>query len=191
MGHIVHRHMIWYLIFFTVMLLVLAGPGDWIGNQVNDGVTALFSVTWAPNVAALTLLGLAMAAFLVIFGYISRRFERQADVFAARSLEEGSGFETQDSTLNPEPRTLTASPVRPHGATLFASALHRVAVINNIPVAARSWCHGSLASRMRYLMELSGDPHRTGRFDRTMRRLYAVLGGALVLSGAYVFFMTR
>jgi STE24 endopeptidase len=191
MGHIVHRHMIWYVVFFAVMLLVLAGPGDWIGNQVDQWVTSLVSVTWAPNVAALTLLVLAMAAFLMIFGYISRRFERQADVFAARSLEEGLEFRVQGTGLNPEPRTLHPPPVRPHGATIFASALHRVAVVNNIPIAARSWCHGSLARRMQYLMELSRDPDRTGQFDRTMWRLYAVLAAALVLSGAYLYLISH
>jgi hypothetical protein len=70
---------------------------------------------------------------------------------------------------------------------VFASALHRVAVINNIPVAARSWCHGSIAKRMKYLHELAADPSHTTRFDRFMSKLYVALVLALVVSGAWVF----
>lgn len=177
MGHIVHRHMIWYVIFFAILLLALAGPGDWIGMRVDAMVRALFSGAWAPEVAALILLALALAGFLILFGYISRRFERQADVFAARNLESS------------QPPASISRPVGPRGAALFASALHRVAIINNIPIATRSWCHGSIARRMNYLLELSHDPDGTGRFDRYMGRLYGVLLLALVLCGGYLLFV--
>ena len=55
------------------------------------------------------------------------------------------------------------------------AALNRVAVINNIPVAAQSWTHGSIAHRMRYLHHISGDPALTHHFDRGMARLFAIL----------------
>ncbi len=183
LGHIVHRHMIWYVIFFAVMLAVLMGPGDWIGRRVDGWIHAFASNAWAPPVAAVILLGSALGAFLLIFGYLSRRFERQADVFAARSIEEGADVRGLGAAA--------PTVVGPRGAALFASALHRVAVVNNIPIAARSWCHGSLAHRMDYLMDLSRDPHGTGRFDRTMRRLYTCLAGALILSCAYLILITR
>jgi hypothetical protein len=65
--------------------------------------------------------------------------------------------------------------------------LHRVAVINNIPVCARSWCHGSIAKRMKYLHDLAAHPSHTSRFDRFMGKLYAGLVLALVACGAWVF----
>lgn len=71
-----------------------------------------------------------------------------------------------------------------YGATLFASALHRVAIINNIPIAARSWCHGSIEKRMRFLRDLGRDPKRTFAFDHVMTRIYAVMVIALVVSAA-------
>jgi len=58
-------------------------------------------------------------------------------------------------------------------------------VINNIPVAARSWCHGSIAKRMKYLEHLSADPLHTTRFDRFMSKLYVALVLALVVCGAW------
>jgi len=97
---------------------------------------------------------------------------------------------------------------------VFASALHRVAVINNIPVtcdrrrrrlaitarrslrrrigfliddaveAMHNWFHGSIAHRMAYIRDLGADPALTGRFDRFMVRLYCTLLFALVVSAA-------
>src|SRR5207237_10468366 len=70
--------------------------------------------------------------------------------------------------------------VGPDGAEIFSSALHRIAHVNNIPVATRSWCHGSIFARMKYLEHLSGDPSHTSNFDRFMRRMYALIVIALI-----------
>ncbi|HEX8912272.1 MAG TPA: hypothetical protein VF796_07920, partial [Humisphaera sp.] len=95
-----------------------------------------------------------------------------------------------------------------YGAQLFASALHRVATINHMPVTPRSrdrggvaghisyavgslvdlahdWLHGSISGRMDYLRTLSADPALTNRFDRVMSRLYGALLFVLVASAAY------
>jgi len=165
----------------------------------------------------LTVLGLGF--FGLCFGFLSRRFERQADVYAARTMEATGqpGPAVVISHVNPEigaagvfvaagagaigtasiaqvsaPPAATAvatgtavvratpSHVGEYGAAVVGSALNRVAQINNIPVAAHEWLHGSIQQRMRYLHELSGDAGRTHRFDRTMRRLYWGLIIALV-----------
>jgi hypothetical protein len=101
-----------------------------------------------------------------------------------------------------------ATPVGPYGAALFASALQRVAVMNNIPLlprtparggalrrashsvdqlidTAHNWFHGSIPRRMEYLRHLSADPALTGRFDRFMLRLYCTLLFALFASAAF------
>ena len=124
--------------------------------------------------AALELLvsGASMVvSVVVLFGFVSRRFERQADVFAARMMQ--SGWAQGPAST---------SHVGEQGAEVFVSALLRVASVNNIPVRARSWCHGSNGSRMDYLREISADPARTQRFDDAMWRLYATLVLALILS---------
>jgi hypothetical protein len=107
--------------------------------------------------------------------------------------------------LNPE-----SSVVGPYGATVFASALHRVAVMNNIPLVPRrrprrglfrrmghsvdmsvetirNWFHGSVPHRMAYLRSLSTDPSLTHRFDRFMVKLYCTLLFVLFASAAFVF----
>jgi hypothetical protein len=60
-----------------------------------------------------------------------------------------------------------------------------VAMVNNIPVRARSWCHGSIANRMQYLHDLSTDPTRTKRFDRFMFFLYGGMLFALFAGAAF------
>jgi STE24 endopeptidase len=135
----------------------------------------------------------AFGAFVVAFGYVSRRFERQADVFAARTLEQIAN-EGQ-------------SHVGPHGAGVFSSALRKVAAINNMPLSPRgpwrggprerlvyllelvgdatgNWLHGSIPHRMQTLEEMSLDPRRTRYFDRRMRRLYLLLLLGLLASVA-------
>jgi hypothetical protein len=105
--------------------------------------------------------------------------------------------------------TPVESHVGTYGAQLFSSALHKVAMINNLPVNPRSrrggglmnqvsylagnlmdlaydWLHGSIASRMAYLRTLSTDPALTTKFDRVMSRLYGALLFALIASAAYV-----
>jgi Zn-dependent protease with chaperone function len=232
MGHIVHRHLWWYGIFAVAMMFLLGGPIDLVIQQIpHVSVQARMQ----------SMAGAEMALFAVFFGFVSRRFERQADVYAARTIQAhherhrgggggtagggagagGSGvwishFNPQAQALGdmaasgmaaaaavgtaeaemiaPQPLpavTLTTpaaasrSYVGEYGAAVVSGALERVARINNIPVAAREWLHGSIASRMHYLRELSGDAGRTHHFDKYMRRLYWALLAVLVAGGTW------
>ncbi len=177
-GHIVHRHMIWYVVFFVGLTLASVG----LAGLLN---TSLAHLPWLHRVhpdllqMIVSALGMLFSVF-VLFGFISRRFERQADVFAARMMQSGWSDQFQRS-----------SHVGPEGADVFVSALQRVATVNNIPVRARSWCHGSIGSRMDYLRGMSGDPAHTRLFDDAMRRLYATIMAVLILSaGAAAWAMT-
>lgn len=162
LGHIVHRHLLWYGVFVVVLMLAFFAAG----TTLDAEMAARHLGQWLPPTAIATVLGAGV--FFLAFGYLSRRFERQADVFAARTLQE---------TETPGDQSYVGQ----HGATLFSSALHRVAVVNNIPETARSWCHGSIAKRMNYLHDLSLDPAHTFRFDRAMGRVRAMLLTALVV----------
>ena len=204
LGHIVHRHMAWYVVFIAVLMVFNFALGQWAQNAHG-----LASLGLHDEASQFLLFGGAyIAKFLVLFGFVSRRFERQADVFAARTIE------THRQPLVLEPQTVlspvgqlaavgagdapalfayaTTAPSRQtthvgqYGATLFGSALQRVAIVNNIPIKARSWCHGSIARRMRYLAHLSAHPDRTADFDRFMFWLYAALLFALAASAAFL-----
>ncbi len=176
-GHIVHRHMLWYTIFFGILLLATVGPGHYIDLWVNDAIARLPRYAQPEAIRTAISIATLLGTIVVVFGYLSRRFERQADVFAARMME--SDWGNGGRPTGPE----GSSHVGQYGARVFASALGRVAAINNIPVGAPSWCHGSIANRMAYLDRLSHDPARTGAFDRTMSRLYATMVIALIACG--------
>jgi STE24 endopeptidase len=210
LGHVVHRHMIWYVVFCAVLMTFSFGSSGWAGRLLQglglreDLAQGLF------------IIAESTFKFLVLFGFVSRRFERQADVFAARTMEltrqavpNCSASETLLAARQlqavgaPAPVATAAAVVEPksapvqrqrrfdshvgqYGAAIFGSALHRVAIVNNIPVGARSWCHGSIATRMKYLQSLSADPSHTERFDRFMLFLYGSLLFALFAGSAFV-----
>jgi Zn-dependent protease with chaperone function len=202
LGHVVHRHMTWYGVFFLVGML-----GTVIAACVPDAKHPYLDANLMPAMAP----GAIVAMFL-LFGALSRRCERQADVYAARTMEllkaqepvtsESLYSHRQVATVGATPVVEMPSPKRTpvgeHGAWQFAAALRRVAIINNIPInprvkpdpglwnhvthyadalveMANNFLHGSIASRMEYVQDLATDPRRTGHFDRTMFWLYCTL----------------
>jgi hypothetical protein len=90
-------------------------------------------------------------------------------------------------TMTVAPETAAGpSYVGEYGAGVVANALQRVARINNIPIAAGEWLHGSIGGRMRYLHELAGDAAKTAAFDAYMGRVYVLLVAVTVGLGAWV-----
>jgi STE24 endopeptidase len=157
LGHVKHRHLVWLLLFFLTVGGCLYGLASALENHLP-----LLTDNWREAFEAASTLACG-GLLLVGFGFLSRWFERQADVYAARMLEKPIGDQ-----INP-------AQAEGFGAELFASALERVALVNNIPISARNWTHGSIQSRMRYIHRLGRDPKVAERFDRTGRRVLAIL----------------
>jgi STE24 endopeptidase len=208
LGHIVHRHMAWYGVFFVALLLLIL--------PLQKAVDLFLpNIGPATNVWLLMVVFGSAGGFLLAFGALSRRCERQADVYAARTMQmikTGPMANPAEALLFPGQLAAVtgggASPVLayearsyvgPYGAKVFASALRRVAAINNIPINPRSephdgdiaarvtafvdsmvdlanhWFHGSISGRMEYLEHLAADPRLTLGFDRRMLAVYATL----------------
>jgi Zn-dependent protease with chaperone function len=90
----------------------------------------------------------------VAFGYVSRRFETEADLVAARRVPglEG-GF-------------------APYAAARkMAAALERVAFLNGVPIRAPSWRHFRIDQRIDILLRAELDPAVGLRFERICDRL--------------------
>jgi STE24 endopeptidase len=182
-GHVRHRHMVWYVVFFTVFMLALYGPLDTITRMVGEAVVS----SYVP-VELIAGIG-SVAVFIVLFGMLSRLFERQADLYAARAME---------LTSVPNSRALTPMQVAvgATGAMTFAGALRRVAEINHMPAdrmprrrglwapmtflleTAQNFQHPSIPDRIDHVMQLSIDPDDTARFDR---RVVLVMLGLMTL----------
>ena len=167
-GHIIHRHMLWFAVFFGAMMFALVGMSQLLETLLQRFAPQLETMAsqsiWASAFGTLA----AGLGCLSVFLFLSRKFERQADVFAARTMQE----EPVPAELAlAEPPQTDGSHVGLRGAAVFSSALHRVAMINCIPLTAWSWCHGSIAKRIDYLQELSLDRRRTQEFDQFMSRI--------------------
>lgn len=179
LGHVVYRHTVWFVVLVITLAILMTGgaeAADWLMDRARlDG--------WSRTVGRAGVGVASVAAAIVIFGFVSRRFERQADVYAARVMQgiaEGAA---------PGERDARTAVVGPEGAELISSALARAATINNMPLEARSFRHGSIGRRIRYLRAMSRDPARTGQFDRSMLLLFGSILAAAAFGAAVVWAM--
>ncbi len=183
LGHVAHKHLAWFALYAALALCFVDRPMDVLLLHLKHWYEARhFAHGWEYFEGLITAC-IGFGALLLAFGFLSPRFERQADVFAARLMQKQA---TSPPSADADTTAIASRPasfVGEYGAGIFASALHRVAVINHIPVAARNWSHGSIAQRMRALHEMSAHPSLTERFDRYMVRVYTGLLACMCLFG--------
>ncbi len=195
LAHIKKRHMLWMavcivaitMLLGTVLdrLLALAVYVDWpvltylTGEQIEIGMFAAVIAGWIP-----------------LFGWISRRFERQADAFALRHLslhppEEAVASQPPvddvdaphaPASAGEGPPTQPAeSRVTPESVAVMTGALQRVALVNQIDPRRKSWRHGSIAWRQAYLVRLVGKPLDRLPIDRQVRWIQAAAALVVVV----------
>ena len=163
-GHIRLRHMPWLLAAVLGTILLLASVTDAVYQATVGSVE---HAAWME----LVLVAVVLGAGLVVFGFVSRRFEWQADAYAAASM-----------SLDEDGRSCER--VLPQGADAMICALQRVADLNHVPTRRFSWRHGSIAHRQRRLYDLPGSPCRRLPIDRTVGWIKACSGTALLLGVA-------
>lgn len=168
LGHVKRRHLIWLLLAAAALMGGLLGLADLYAAHAAGDITA----------QTLAVVG-AACAWAVCFGWVSRRVERQADTFAARHLSlhppsfwaEHHGDGKPETTAAGEPAAETPAVFTALATETMAQALQRVADLNHVTPTRRSWRHGSIASRQRYLRSLPNTPLDRASVDRTMRRI--------------------
>lgn len=185
-GHVVHRHFLYFAFFFIGSIGLLSVFGD----LISLAAPSLAQSTWLGGAVLAAALGVY---FWFIFGHLSRRFERQADVFGGKVVScetaDCPPHTDLDSGLAP---AVTRKPILcPVGIRIFADALANVAQFNGLDRRNRSWRHGSIASRIAFVESLERHPEREQRFQRGVRNLRLGLGvflfAALVISAASEF----
>ncbi len=187
-GHVKHHHMIYYLLFLSVsmgVLTLLLPPvpewAGWVGSHhyLRD----------------LPMLSLLLAYIFVVFGFLSRRCECQADIYGCRAVSCGR-LDCQDHTSAEESPGDNGQPGRPTltcptGIGIFIRALEKVAILNGIsrdrPGFLQSWQHSTIARRVAFLQRMQSDPTIERRFQR--RVLLVKCGLFLVLGVVLVFLM--
>ncbi|CAG1003465.1 hypothetical protein PHYC_03068 [Phycisphaerales bacterium] len=151
-AHVKLRHMIWLALSILASSILLG----WVLTAVDAArvVPTWVIETWGA--------GASLAATLLVFGWVSRRFEWQADAFAVRHM---SG----------DAEVVTAQAV-----TTMQQALRQVAVLNGIPIRRFTFRHGSIAERQQRLGSLTGAPVHCLPIDS---QVWWVKMGALAVLG--------
>jgi STE24 endopeptidase len=181
-GHVRKHHMQYFLLFALVGWFAVSGLMEWMALGVVDE-----QAWWGSP--AVVIQGVGVLATMVFwgigFGWLSHRFEQQADLFGARSVTPEPAECGAPCSVHWDDNRLIDHPHRgcATGAMVFASALDRVAVLNGIPLDEKGWRHPSISGRIRFLSTVAGDPGRAEAFERRMARLARVLV-LLALAGA-------
>ena len=186
-GHIAHRHLPYFGFFLfssmALLGLLLGRLKQLVGTSFpllagSDGSTV------APMVedwVGLLLFGLY---FFIVFGHVSRRFERQADVFGCRAVSCGVLDCPPHADLNGRDvaHGRARIPLCPVGIRTFASALGNVASLNGMALGCGSVRHGSIARRIAFVEGLEGKPEAERSFQSGISRLRVAIGAVLIVA---------
>jgi STE24 endopeptidase len=164
-GHIASRHILFMAMFMAAVAMgssaLLAPLPEWL--QANTYAQVVFTT-------------LLVAVYVLGFGWISRGFERQSDVIAAWAC-------SADLT-DPDWPTKSGGRITPQGANTFAFALSQVAQMSGAPMNQRNWRHGSIASRINFLLWIAATGQTRECIDRPVRRRKWGIAIGFVLAGA-------
>ena len=199
LGHLKHQHMFFYLAFLTLSMAVLGSLCDVLllpALAWSSGWLAVLFPEWLPadlaqwldprGSLALVVVLLVMLLYVYgVFGFLSRRCERQADIFGCRAVSCG---DPNCVVHGPDTAYPAEGPLCPTGIRLFTRALDRVALLNGIdrerPGFFQSWQHSTISRRVQFLLRLLLDPSVEPAFQRRLAALKwgLVLGLLVVLS---------
>lgn len=147
----VRRHHLPWLALSVLATLVASG---WVLSLAEHASRRVLPVVLAdPPVLDKIEAGLVLVAAGLVFGLVSRRFEWQADAFAAQHLSRAGG----------------ADAVTPEAAGAMAATLERVATLNGLSQRRFSYRHGSILCRRRKVLSLAGCPLDALPIDRQVR----------------------
>ena len=179
-GHVKLHHLP-YLLFFAVASMGLIGLG------VME-LQMLFNLD--PDTSQLIILAATMPVWFFAFGFVSRRFEAQADLFGAKLLSQdfdrvGCSYENCQRHRTADATLMGERPLCLGGAELFSSALDRTAGLNAIPRKAKSWRHGSIFNRCTFVVRSAADFTTLLNFTRQVRCIKIVLLIALLVTAIW------
>ncbi len=98
-GHVRRHHMLWMALCLIASLLLMS-------VVVDAGFLALTSLGVQTGLMTMQLIAMlaALGGALLVFGWVSRRFERQADTFAVQHLTTNPPRPAEDASPAPAPR---------------------------------------------------------------------------------------
>jgi STE24 endopeptidase len=186
-GHIKHHHMVFYLGFLLASIAAL-----WVGySMLQDQLEGWTLLDAYPDLAIPPFVVLVGVYLFVVFGFLSRRCERQADVYGCRAVS-CDRADCLDHAPNLE-LTMTGRGLCPTGIHTFMDALEKVGHLNGIsrdrPGWLQSWQHSTIARRIDFLHQVLRDQTVEKRFQKriALTKCVLILGvGALLVVLAQV-----
>jgi STE24 endopeptidase len=154
-GHAKHHHVLLYLLFSLSYVCVL-----YVINGAFLGRHSL-ALEAHPVLVLLGVIGLFAVYWGLVFGFLSRRFELEADVFAAEALGD---------------------------TTLLVDTLERLSRLSGRARTLWSWRHFSIANRVDFLVRYRTDPEIRRRFRLKIKLL---VGATIVVLCAGVAIAAR
>jgi Zn-dependent protease with chaperone function len=208
-GHVRRRHLPWMVATLIACFIVveLASGLLWLGvAQTNLVSEQVILANGTQHAAACAY----VAASFFLFGWVCRRFERQADTFAVQhlSIDDSTGtystgrgdservqdVKNIDAPTSGAPLSFSGpSAIENRQSAVSASAVHTmcdaleaIAHLNGIDARRKSWRHGSIAWRMEYLLSLIGRPVCKLPIDSLIKRIklatFLIVVAAIVLT---------
>lgn len=161
-----------------------------VSSLVGAACFAIYLEVFRPPESwMLTAIAIAASAGLGFFvlGFVSRRFELQADAFAAKDL---SRFQpAAEEGIPPLP---ASAEVTHESAASMIDALETVSRLNGISPERFTWRHGTVRARQSHLASIVGVPLAKLPIDRAVARLkiatLTAAGAILLLLVASIFF---
>jgi Zn-dependent protease with chaperone function len=168
-GHIKHHHIPFYASFLLISIGVLWLGALWLVPD-NDYIRQL---------AAFPFVAILAAYIFLVFGFLTRRCERQADIYGCRAVSCGR----PDCTGHEGDTPIAANgKLCPTGIRTFISALEKVVRLNGIdpekPGFFQSWQHSTPARRVQFMRAMLNDATLEPRFQQKVKRVkWALLLG--------------
>jgi tetratricopeptide (TPR) repeat protein len=171
-GHVKHRHLLLYLLFFIGFMLIsytVYPVSVWIVFSKESVISVLEAFRFNPKKLSEIFFGISLVIctiiyFRFIFGYFIRNFERQADTYVFR--------------LFPSARPLI-------------STFDKIVASSGQPADKPNWHHFSIQQRVEYLWRCEESPRWISRHHRKVKNSIAVFIACVLLLGAASFHLNR
>ncbi|MCZ6835481.1 MAG: M48 family metallopeptidase, partial [Planctomycetota bacterium] len=174
-GHVKRHHIPWMVLCLIALLAIsdylVVTPIVWMmggWEELSTDIELWVDMALSAGILVTVLLG---------FGWVSRRFERQADTFAAQHL---SGMAKPGERSSGEAWVITQDAVNS-----LQRALLTICRLHSVDPNRRSWRHGSISWRVEYLQSIVGKSIRGLRIDRIIIRIKLGALACVLMAVAY------
>ncbi len=199
-GHARYGHLPYYMLFLAVSGLAVSGLALLVFELLTMCGVHPEPPAWFVPFVSLPPLAVMGVYLFVVFGWLSRVCERQADIFGSRT-----GSCANPACTGHDADTVLAARGKglcPSGLRAMVRALEKVLVLNGWDAGpkrgnlfqramgwVRAWQHGPMTVRMDYLLGLIDRPERADRHDRKafwVRVVLVLVLLAITAAGAVV-----